>query len=148
MSGRSSIERQPPMIRAAVYEAIFEGATIDEIVGRIRALGGTCSRSAVTRFVKRARKTERRRGEDNGLVDFWLHTLGEHPEGGTGRLALESLRSLVMRTAEALEDDDAAPSVEQVGALGARRMAAYRKRRQERGEPRERPRRRARGGHA
>lgn len=117
MSGRSSIERQPPMIRAAVHEAIHEGATIDEIAGRIRALGGTCSRSAVARFVKRAREMERRRGEDNGIVDFWLHTFGDHPEGGTGRLARESLRGLVMNAAEALEKKDGAPDIEKVAAL-------------------------------
>lgn len=117
MSGRSSIERQPPMIRAAVHEAIHEGATIDEIVGRIRALGGTCSRSAVARFVKRAREMERRRGEDNGIVDFWLHTFGDQPEGGTGRLALESLRGLVMHAAEALEKKDETPDIEKVAAL-------------------------------
>ena len=117
MSGRSTIDRQPPVIRAAVHEAIHEGATIDEIVGRIRALGGTCSRSAVARFVKRARNMERRRGEDNGIVDFWLHTFGDRPEGGTGRLARESLRGLVMNAAEALEKKDGAPDIEKVAAL-------------------------------
>ena len=117
MSGRSTIERLPPVIRAAVHEAIHEGATIDEIVGLIRALGGTCSRSAVARFVKRAREIERRRGEDNGIADFWLHTFGDHPEGGTGRLARESLRGLVMNAAEALEKKGEAPDIEKVAAL-------------------------------
>ena len=55
MAGRSSIERLPPGILADVREAIREGATIDDITGRFRALGGACSCSAVCRYVRRAR---------------------------------------------------------------------------------------------
>ena len=37
MAGRSSIERLPPPLLALVHEGILEGATIDQIIGRIRA---------------------------------------------------------------------------------------------------------------
>ena len=76
MAGRSSIERLPPGILAEVHEAIREGATIDEIVRRIPAQGGTCSRSAVCRYVRRARAVLQRRREVDGLADLWLGTPG------------------------------------------------------------------------
>ena len=76
MAGRSSIERLPPAILAAVHEAIVEGATIDEIVRRIRERGGTCSRSAVVRYVKRARARLRRWREDKALASFRPDTPG------------------------------------------------------------------------
>ena len=44
MSRRSSIERLAPDVREAVDTAIAEGATSDEIVERVGALGGACSR--------------------------------------------------------------------------------------------------------
>ena len=117
MAGRSSIERLHPALLALVHEAILEGATIDQIVERIRAHGGTCSRSAVVRYVKRARDRLRRWREDRGLADFWLKSLGERPEGGTGRLALETLRSLAMRAAIALDGEQEPPTVDQIAAL-------------------------------
>ena len=117
MPRRSSIERQPPRILAAVHKAICEGATIDEIVGRIRELGGTCSRSAVTRYVRGAREKLDRWHERRGQVDFWLDTIGEHPEGGTGRLALERLRGLAMNAAEALEKEEEPPDIEKFATL-------------------------------
>ena len=86
MARRSSLEFLPPDTLAVVNEAIREGATIDETVKRIRAHGGSCSRSAVARYAKGARDLLRRRSEAEGLADFWLGTLGDRPEGRTGRL--------------------------------------------------------------
>ena len=117
MAGRSSIERLPRPIQALVHEAIAEGATIDEIVRLIRAHGGTCSRSAVVRYAKRARERLRRWSEDKGLTDFWLKSQGERPEGGTGRLALETLRSLTLRAAIALDSEEEPPTADQIAPL-------------------------------
>ena len=117
MSGRSSVERMPPEVLAIVHEAIHEGATIDETVRRMRAHGGTCSRSAVTRYVRQARDVLRRRSEAEGLAGLWLGTLGDRPEGRTGRLAIETLRTLAMRAAMALDDEEEPPDIDKVGAL-------------------------------
>ena len=117
MAGRSSIERLPPGILADVHEAIREGATIDEITGRIRALGGTCSRSAVCRYVRRARAVLQRRREVDGLADLWLGAPGEHAEGDTGRRALEALRALAMRSALALDGGEEPPDVDRIATL-------------------------------
>ena len=117
MAGRSSIERLPPEILAAVHRAIREGATIDEIVGRIRARGGTCSRSAVTRYVRRTRGVLRRGSAAAGLADDRLHAPGGRPEDGTERLPRETLRALALRAAIALQDRGEPPTVDQVTAL-------------------------------
>ena len=117
MAGRSTVELLPPAILVQVHEAIVEGATIDEIVRRIRANGGTCSRSAVARYVKGPREELRRWREEKGLADFWLTSLGEQPEDGVGRYALETVRSLAMRAARALRRADEPPPVEQIATL-------------------------------
>ena len=117
MAGRSSIERLPPEILAAVHRAIREGATIDEIVGRIRARGGTCSRSAVTRYVRRMRDVLRRGSAAAGLADDRLHAPGGRPEDGTERPPRETLRALAVRAAIALQDRGEPPTVDQVTAL-------------------------------
>ena len=117
MAGRSSIELLPPPLLALVHEAILEGATIDEIVRLIRAHGGSCSRSAVVRYAKKARDRLRRWREDKGLADFWLKSQGERPEGGTGRLVLETLRSLALRAAIALDREEEPPTADQIAPL-------------------------------
>ena len=117
MAGRSTVELLPPPILAQVHEAIVEGATIDEIVRRIRENGGTCSRSAVARYVKGPREELRRWREEKGLADFWLTSLGEQPEDGTGRYALETVRSLAIRAARALRRKEKPPPVEQIATL-------------------------------
>ena len=117
MAGRSTVELLPPPILAQVHEAIVEGATIDEIVRRVHANGGTCSRSAVARYVKRPREELRRWREEKGLADVWLTSLGEQPEDGTGRYALETVRSLAIRVAGALRRKEEPPPVEQIATL-------------------------------
>ena len=117
MAGRSSIERLPPEILAEVHRAIREGATIDEIVGRIRALGGICSRSAVTRYVRRTRAVLGRWSEAAGRADDGRHTPGGRPEDGTERPPRETLRTLARRAAIALEASGETPTVDQIAAL-------------------------------
>ena len=117
MAGRSTVELLPPAILAVVHEAIVEGATIDEIVRRIRAHGGTCSRSAVARYVKGPRAKLRGWREEKARADVWLKSLGEQPEGEAGRLALEAVRSLAMRAANALGGKEEPPAVDQIATL-------------------------------
>lgn len=117
MAGRSSLESLPPETLAVVHEAIREGATIDEIVRRMRAHGGTCSRSAVTRYVRDKRDYLQRRREAEDHVDFWLGTLADCPEGRTGWLALETLRTLAMQAAKDLEEGKEPRGIEEIGTL-------------------------------
>ena len=94
--GRSSVARLPPALREAVDVAIADGATIDEITARIRAGGGTCSRSAVGRYVKNVRGMIRQQQEADRANEAWVRALGERPEGRAGLILIETLRTLVL----------------------------------------------------
>ena len=117
MARRSTVELLPPPILAVVHEAIVEGATIDEVTRRMRAEGGRCSRSAVFRYVRPRREMLRRWREESALADFRRTSLGGQPEDESGRQALETLRSLAMRAATALDGEEKPPAVDQIATL-------------------------------
>ena len=94
--GRSSVARLPPELREAVDAAIADGATIDEITARIRADGGTCSRSATGRYVKNVRDLIRQQQEADRGIEMWVRALGERPEGRAGLVLIETLRTLTL----------------------------------------------------
>ena len=76
MAGRSLVERLPAEALAEVHAAIREGDTIDEITRRMRAQGGTCSRAAVGRYVKRKRAVLRRPAGDDDRGERMRPALG------------------------------------------------------------------------
>ena len=117
MPRRSSLEFLSPEILEAVHEAMYEGATIDEMVRRIRALGGKCSRSAVTRYVKRERDALRQRYKDLGLGGLRSGAPGDYADYAAGRRALETLRTVAARAAAALEIGETPANVDLIGAL-------------------------------
>ena len=53
MARKSAIDTLEPAIRSQVLAALGDGATIDEIVGLVRELGGDVSRSSVGRYSQR-----------------------------------------------------------------------------------------------
>lgn len=99
MSRRSSIEELPPEIREAINAAIREGATIDEIVIEIRAMGGEASRSAVGRYKKKAEEVGARLQQARQVADIWVEKIGHEPEGKMGRMAIELVRTLAFNAA-------------------------------------------------
>ena len=117
MAGRSLVERLPAEALAEVHAAIREGDTIDEITRRMRAQGGTCSRAAVGRYVKRKRAVLPRPAEDDDPGERRQAMPAKHPEGGGAGLALETLRGLVTRAAIAVEEGRAPPDIDTIGAL-------------------------------
>ena len=94
--GRSSIARLPPTLREAVDAAIADGATIDEITARIRGEGGTCSRSAVGRYVKNVRGLIRQQQEADRANEAWVRALGARAQGRAGLILIETLRTLTL----------------------------------------------------
>ena len=104
--GRSSIKRLPTELREAVDQAIADGATIDEITARIRAEGEDCSRSAVGRYTKNMRDLIRQQQETDRTIKAWVDALGERPEGGAGRILIETLQSMVLDTMADLRGRD------------------------------------------
>ena len=96
--GRSSVARLPPTLREAVDAAIADGATIDEITARIRAEGGTCSRSAVGRYTKNVRDLIRQQQETDRANEMWVRALGARAQGRAGLILIETLRTMTLST--------------------------------------------------
>ena len=134
--GRSSIDRLPAKLREAVDRAIADGATIDEITARIRADGGSCSRSAVGRYAKKVRDMVREEQEFDRIAETFTRTLGERAGDHTSRLAIQCLRTLVLHaTADLRERAETEPvTVDELArlALALRRIESTDKLRIER----------------
>ena len=115
--GRSSIKRLPSKLREAVDQAIADGNTIDEITERIRAEGETCSRSAVGRYTKNMRDLIRKQQETDRTIKAWVDALGERPEGGAGRMLIETLQTMVLATVAAMSGRDEPASLQELDRL-------------------------------
>ena len=115
--GRSSIARLPPTLREAVDAAIADGATIDEITGRIRAEGGACSRSAVGRYVKNMRDLIRQQQEADRANEMWVRALGERTQGRAGLILIETLRTLTLSALADLSRREEPVSTEELARL-------------------------------
>ena len=109
--------RLPATIREAANQAIADGATIDEITARIRAEGGTCSRSAVGRYAKDMRDLIRHQQESDRQVEAWVRALGERPEGQAGLILIETLRSMALTTMAHLNKREEPASTEELARL-------------------------------
>ena len=110
MGERSSDEPLPASIRDAVTAAIEDGATMDEIVARVRARGGESSpliprarRCALARPAE-GRWAERMDGliclqrETDRFAEEWERTRDPRAEGLSALIAIETLRTLALRT--------------------------------------------------
>ena len=115
--GRSSIKRLPAELREAVDAAIADGATIDQIVARIRAEGEDCSRSAVGRYAKDTRDLIRQQQETDRTIRAWVDALGERPEGGTGPILIETLQTMVLATMAHLSKREEPVSTQELARL-------------------------------
>ena len=110
MGERSSDEPLPASIQDAVAAAIEDGATMDEIVARVRAGDGDRSPSIPrARRCARARPAEGRWAEPmQGLIclqretdrfaEEWERTRDPGAEGLGALIAIETLRTLALRT--------------------------------------------------
>ena len=110
MGGGSSDQPQPAAIEDSVAAAIEDGVTMDEIVARVRSRGGEGSPSIPrARRCARARPAEGRRAERmDGLIclqretdrcaEEWVRTREPGAEGRSALVAIETLRTLALRT--------------------------------------------------
>ena len=110
MGGAAADEPLPGAIQDAVAVAIEDGATMDDIVERVRSRGG--DRSPLiprARRCARARPAEGRRAERmDGLIclqrethrfaEEWERTRDPGAEGRSALIAIETLRTLALRT--------------------------------------------------
>lgn len=109
MGRKSSITRLDPRIQQAVGELIRDGrATIDEILERIKEMGGEASRSAVGRHVKSAHQAMKQWTQMKELHTIWAGKLKDEPDSDMSRLLLEIMKTLAFKTMADLGDDSAA----------------------------------------
>ena len=92
-SGCSPDEPLPAAIQDAVAAAIEDGATMDEIVARVRARGGEGPGSAppMDGLICLQRETDR-------FAEEWERTRDPRAEGRSALIAIETLRTLALRT--------------------------------------------------
>ena len=129
MGGGSSDEPLPAAIQDAVAVAIEDGATMDEIVARVRSRGGEGSPSIRrARRCARARPAEGRWAERmDGLIclqretdrfaEEWVRTREPGAEGRSALIAIETLRTLVLSTMAELGAREEPVPTEDLGRL-------------------------------
>ena len=146
MGERASDEPLPAAIQDAVAAAIEDGASLDEIVARVRAHDDEGSD-----LIPRARRCARARPAEgcwaermDGLIclqretdrfaEEWAETRDPRAEGLSALIAIETLRSLALRTMAALGTREEPVSTEELGrlALALRRIESADKLRIER----------------
>ena len=129
MGGGSSDEPLPGAIQDAVAAAIEDGASMDEIVSRVRARGG--DRSPLiprARRCARARPAEDRWAERmDGLIclqrethrfaEEWARAREPGAEGLSALIAIETLRTLALRTMAELGQREEPVAAEELGRL-------------------------------
>ena len=135
MGGGSSDEPLPAAIQDAVAAAIEDGATMDEIVARVRAGDGESSP-----LIPRARRCARARPDKgrwaermDGLIclqretdrfaEEWERTRDPRAEGLSALIAIETLRTLTLRTMAELGQRAEPVPTEDLGRLA---LALYR----------------------
>ena len=98
MGGGSADEPLPGAIQDAVAAAIEDGATMDEIVACVRAGDGDRSPSAEGRWAARIDGLICLQRETDRCAEEWVRTREPGAEGRSALVAIETLRTLALRT--------------------------------------------------
>ena len=124
MSGGSSDEPLPGAIQDAVAAAIEDGATMDEIVARVRPRDDDCSPSAEGRWAERMDSLICLQRETVRFAEEWERTRDPRAEGLSALIAIETLRTLALRTMAELGAHEEPVPTEDLGrlALALRRI--------------------------
>ena len=129
MGGGSSDEPLPGAIQDAVAAAIEDGATMDEIVSRVRSRDGDRSPSIPrARRCARAGSAEGRHAvrmdgliclqrETDRFAEDWERTRDPRAEGRSALIAIETLRTLALRTMAELGQREEPVPTEDLGRL-------------------------------
>jgi ACT domain-containing protein len=112
MAGRSSISRNPAILKA-VEELIADGATIDEVQAAVADYG--ISRSAVGRYAKRYRPLVEGVIRDNALRSALKRNMPD-VDSTLIDVALHRAQAEVLRTLDAMGEDEEASSTKDVAA--------------------------------
>ena len=117
MGGGSSDEPLPAAIQDAVAAAIEDGARLDEIVSRVRSRDGESSRSAEGRHAERMDGLICLQREADRFAEEWVRSREPGAEGRSALIAIETLRSLALRTMAALGAREEPVPTEDLGRL-------------------------------
>ena len=129
MGERSSDEPLPAAIQDAMTAAIEDGATMDEIVERVRARGGDrspliprarrCARArpAEGRWAERMQGLICLQREANRCAEEWVRAREPGAEGRSALIAIETLRTLALRTMAELAAREEPVPTEDLGRL-------------------------------
>ena len=134
MGGRSSDEPMPGAIQDAVAAAIEGGATMDEIVARVRPRDPAALDGESSPLIPRARRCARARPAEgcwaermDGLIclqretvrfaEEWERTRDPRAEGLSALIAIETLRTLALRTMAELGAREEPVPTEDLGRL-------------------------------
>ena len=98
MGERASDELLPAAIQDAVAAAIEDGASLDEIVSRVRSRDGESSRSAEGCWAERMDGLICLQRETDRFAEEWVRTREPGAEGRSALVAIETLRTLVLST--------------------------------------------------
>ena len=117
MGGGSSDEPLPAAIQDAVAAAIEDGARLDEIVSPVRSRDGESSRSAEGRHAERMDGLICLQREADRFAEEWVRSREPGAEGRSALIAIETLRSLALRTMAALGAREEPVPTEDLGRL-------------------------------
>ena len=134
MGGGAADEPLPGAIQDAVAVAIEGGATMDDIVAGVRARGGESSLSAEGCWAERMDGLICLQRETDRFAEEWERTRDPRAEGLSALIAIETLRTLALRTMAELGAREEPVPTEDLGrlALALRRIESADKLRIER----------------
>ena len=116
-TGAISEEPLPAAIQDAVTAAIEDGASMDEIVARVRSRDGESSRSAEGRWAERMDGLVCLQREADRCAEEWERTRDPRAEGLSALIAIETLRTLALRTMAELGAREEPVAAEELGRL-------------------------------
>lgn len=105
MARKSSMKTLPSGIQAAVMQAMEAGATIDEIVAELDAMGHRRSRSAVGRYAKEYGQMAARQRDMRTAAEAFAGEFGG-ADNVEGKLLVQMLTSMGARMVMAKANDD------------------------------------------
>ena len=123
MGERAPDEPLPAAIEDAVAAAIEDGATMDEIVARVRPRDDDCSPSAEGRRAERMEGLICLQRETDRFAEEWERTRDPRAEGLSALIAIETLRTLALCTMAELGAREEPVPTEDLGRLA---LALYR----------------------
>ncbi|NPA72687.1 MAG: DUF3486 family protein [Gammaproteobacteria bacterium] len=133
MARKSSVERLPPDILEALQSLlrdprITQLEATEQINAILEAQGHdeSVSKSAVNRYSMRMQKVGERLTQSREMAKMWIGKLGSQPQGETGKLLNEIIRTLAFETTMSIAENEepASPKLLSQLALAVQRLEA------------------------